>query len=116
MFCDKLRYLREHSEISQTEMAARLGILQSSYSKYELGSRKPDYQVLKQIANILDVSIDYLLENYNYDARDIVDLNDFILHGDYTIYSKFPTSDDRKTISLIIQAIFLKEKKSSTGS
>lgn len=50
MFSDKLRYLREHSEISQSEMATQLGILQSSYSKYELGSRKPDYEILKQIA------------------------------------------------------------------
>ena len=110
MFCEKLRYLREHSEISQTEMAARLGILQSSYSKYEIGTRKPDYEVLKRIANIFNVSIDYLLENYNYDARDIVDLNDFILHGDYTLFSKFPTKSDRKMISEITRAIFLREK------
>ncbi|MBO6178924.1 MAG: helix-turn-helix transcriptional regulator [Selenomonadaceae bacterium] len=110
MFCEKLRYLREHSEISQTEMAARLGILQSSYSKYEIGTRKPDYEVLKRIANIFNVSIDYLLENYNYDARDIVDLNDFILHGDYTLFSKFPTESDRKMISEITRAIFLREK------
>ena len=106
MFCEKLRYLREYSEISQSEMAKKLGILQSSYSKYELGNRKPDYEILKQIANILNVSIDYLLENYNNDARDVVDFNDFILHGDYTIFSRLPTDADRKMLNTIVTAIY----------
>ncbi|WP_412095270.1 helix-turn-helix domain-containing protein [Bacillus inaquosorum] len=34
----------------------------SRKSRYELGSREPDYKTLINISNILDVSLDYLLK------------------------------------------------------
>jgi len=47
------------------------------------------------------------LENYDdCDEEDIVDFEYYILHGNYTLYSKFPTPDDRQMISTIIKAIF----------
>ena len=38
--------------------------------------------------------------------QDVVDLEYYILHGNYSLYSKTPTPDDRQMISTIIKAIF----------
>ncbi len=114
-FGEKLKYLREYQHIDQKEMAAKLGISQSTYSRYELGQTAPSIDSLKKIANFFNVPIDYLLENYNYDTQELTDFNHFILHGNYTLFSKFPSPDDREMISTIIKAIFDHDKKTSNS-
>ena len=42
-------------------MAAKLGIKQPSYLRYENGTSEPKQEVLVKIADIFDVSVDYLL-------------------------------------------------------
>lgn len=63
MFKDRLRQTREEKDISQTEMAKKIGIAVTTYRNYENTSREPTYDILLNIAKSLDVSIDYLLEN-----------------------------------------------------
>ncbi len=65
MFKDKLRNTRENKELSQTEMAQKLGIAVTTYRNYENTTREPNYEILVNIANLLDVSVDYLLGNEN---------------------------------------------------
>lgn len=112
-FGDKLKYYRTYHNYSQNQMAQKLGISQSVYSRYESGRIEPPISALKKISSSLNVSIDYLLENYDdYGSQDIVDFEYFVLHGNYSIYSKAPTSGDREMISTIIKAIFDRNKKS----
>ena len=47
--------------LSQEELAAKLNISQKSISKYERGDRRPTYETLVAMANLFDVSVDYLL-------------------------------------------------------
>jgi len=47
--------------MSQAELAEKLGISQQTISKYENGTRQPDFNILKFIADFFDVSTDYLL-------------------------------------------------------
>ena len=112
MFNDKIRYLRKHQELTQAEVADSINILQSTYSNYEQGTREPDFETLKKLANFFDVSIDYLLENDRSlsDTDEIVDLNNFLLNGRYTINSRFPSEDDRQMIDGIIKVIFNRRK------
>ena len=106
-FGDKLKYYRTYHNYSQIQMAQELGISQSVYSRYESGGLEPSLSALKKISSCLNVSIDYLLENYDdCDEEDIVDLEYYILHGNYSLYSETPTPDDRQMISTIIKAIF----------
>ncbi|MCD8040787.1 MAG: helix-turn-helix domain-containing protein [Clostridia bacterium] len=42
-------------------MAAMLGVSQPSYIRYENGTSEPSQENLVKIANIFDVSVDYLL-------------------------------------------------------
>ena len=93
MFKDRLRCLREHQELSQSDVCKRLGISSSSYSRYECGTNEPCLDVLKKMAILFDCSVDYLIEidGAVSDTDKVVDLNDFILNGKYTIDSRFPT-------------------------
>jgi len=65
-FAENLRKLRTERGITQVYMAAQLGVDKSTYNGYESGKRKPDVRRIKQIASILNVSADELLET---DAR-----------------------------------------------
>lgn len=58
----RLQRAREEAQMSQEEMARRLGITQAALSNYELGKRRLYLQNLEQIASILNKPIAYFLE------------------------------------------------------
>lgn len=58
----KLAKLRENKRLSQSQLAARLGITKSMVSAYENSARMPSYAVLLRMFN---VSLDYLLGTEN---------------------------------------------------
>lgn len=109
MFSDKLRYLREHQEYTQVDVAQKLGIGQTTYNRYERGLYEPNYETLKKISNFFQVSIDYLLDNddsFISDTDRVVDLSRFLLHGNYTICAQFPEEADRQMLNNIVKAIY----------
>lgn len=57
-----LKSLRIRDDMSQAQLAQKLGLTKSVISAYETGTRQPSYDVLIHIAGIFDVSTDYLLE------------------------------------------------------
>lgn len=61
MFGKRLRKIRNQRGFTQQRMADLLSIALITYQKYEQGVRNPSFECLVSIANILDVSIDYLL-------------------------------------------------------
>lgn len=52
---------RRHMNINQKELAKRANITEGSLSRYENDIREPKAAALRQIASVLNVSIDYLL-------------------------------------------------------
>ena len=52
----KIEELREKAGITQGEIANVLGVSQSNYSKYELGTVKPNIDLLTKIADYYGVS------------------------------------------------------------
>ncbi|MES1046350.1 helix-turn-helix transcriptional regulator [Bacillus sp. Gen3] len=56
----RIKYLREKKEYSQKKVAESLGITNVQLSRYESGDRKPDPELIAQIADFYDVSTDYL--------------------------------------------------------
>ncbi len=60
--CENIKKTRLKKKLTQTEVASRIPISQSNYSKIELGMVVPDAITLKRICEILQVSSDYLLE------------------------------------------------------
>lgn len=53
--------LRKKNNITQAELAQRLNYTDKAVSKWERGESLPDVAVLKQIADIFSVTIDYLV-------------------------------------------------------
>ena len=60
MFQIKLKQLRENANLSQAKLAQKLHIAQSTVGMWESGKNKPEYNTLLKIAEIFNVSIDYL--------------------------------------------------------
>ena len=67
MFRDNLITLRKLHNISQEELAERVGISRQTLSKYETGESIPDIEKTKAIADVFGVSLDDLV---NYDPTE----------------------------------------------
>ena len=59
----RLKELRLKRKLTQTELANELKLKQRTIANYETGTTKPSFEILKNIANYFNVSIDYLLNN-----------------------------------------------------
>ncbi len=66
IFEKRLTELRKQYGYSQYKMAELLGIKQPSYIRYENGTSEPKQEILVAIADIFDVSVDYLLGRSNF--------------------------------------------------
>ena len=53
-----LKELRKEKGMSQSDLADRVGLKQTTISQYENGSRKPDLNTAKRIADTLNISLD----------------------------------------------------------
>ena len=60
-FKDKLKMLREKNNMSQKDLAEKLGVTEGTISDWELGQVKPDMDNLIDIGKIFDISIDKLI-------------------------------------------------------
>lgn len=61
--------LRRTAEMTQFELAERLNYSDKAVSKWERGESIPDIAVLKNIADIFSVTVDYLLEEEHSKKR-----------------------------------------------
>ncbi len=61
MFSDRLKYLRSTEDLTQRDLANKLGITSGAVGMYESGKRFPDNAILNKIADYFHVSTDYLL-------------------------------------------------------
>ena len=62
-FGERLRKLRLGRDLSQGELASRLGVVPSSVGKYErVANSFPSVEVLIKISDFFDVTLDYLLK------------------------------------------------------
>ena len=68
--------LRENKGLSQKALADKLGITRSSVNAWEQGISVPSTQYILELANLFEVSTDYLLNFKNDNAINIDGLND----------------------------------------
>ena len=62
MFPERLKAIRKESPYTQQNIADILGISLNAYQKYEQAERSPSLETLVKLADIFNVSTDYLLE------------------------------------------------------
>lgn len=59
-FKNMLKYLRERADLSQADLAKKLGIAKSTISMYEIGKREPDFETMEAIADLFNVDMNFL--------------------------------------------------------
>ena len=64
-FSERLKESRKQARLTQVEIAGKLGISQPAYASWERGTKKPTQENLVKIAQILNVTIDYLVGNFD---------------------------------------------------
>lgn len=69
MIFTRIRDLREDRDWKQEYVAGLLGIRQTTYSKYELGKILVPIDMLIKLADLYDVSLDYLVGRSSHSGR-----------------------------------------------
>lgn len=65
-FAKNLLNLRHELNLSQSQLAKELGVLQRTISHWENGRQECDFDTLIKLAQFFDVSCDYLLGYKDY--------------------------------------------------
>lgn len=60
-FFENLKILRKQSNLTQRKIAEMLDVSERAYQHYEGGTREPNIEKLIKLADIFNVSIDYLV-------------------------------------------------------
>ncbi len=66
---NKILKLRKQNNLSQEQLAEKMGVARQTISKWELGETAPDIEQSKQISKIFNVSLDDLANN---DIKNII--------------------------------------------
>ena len=77
MLAKQIKMLRINAGMSQSQLAENLNVGPSAVGMYEQGRRMPAVDMLIEIANLFDVSLDYLItgreiSNLSTDGMEIV--------------------------------------------
>ena len=62
-FGEKLKQARVAAGLSQEQLSEQIGVSRSAVAKWESDKGMPDIQNLKVLAQLLNTSIDYLLDD-----------------------------------------------------
>ena len=84
-FGEKLKEARKEAGLSQEQFAEKLSVSRSAIAKWESDKGLPDVNNLKAMAQLLDVSVDYLLaedEKLSFnETKEAIDLDSFEVTG-----------------------------------
>ena len=60
IFGDNIKRLRKNKGLKQQEIAELLGVKRNTYSDWENGKTDPSFENLVKLADLFDVSLDWL--------------------------------------------------------
>ena len=63
VFAEKLKLLRKQENMSQEQLAAKLGVSRQAVTKWETGAGIPDIENILSISKLFDISMDELFSN-----------------------------------------------------
>lgn len=69
VIADNLIGLRKANKLTQLELAEKLNYSDKAISKWERGESLPDIVILKQLADMYKVSVDYILIEHSEEAK-----------------------------------------------
>lgn len=111
----RLKEMREKKRLSQQDAAKLLGISNGTLSGYERNYRKPDTDILEKIADLYEVSVDYLMGRTNDLQTRANNLNNLDLAEDDQIHFFDMSGLSEEDIEFIKGQIeFLRKKAKNT--
>lgn len=78
MFGQNLSELRRQSGRTQEETAKLIGVAKTTYASYEQGKRTPDAEIQGKLADLFNVTLDYLHGRKSSNSNDEIELDDGI--------------------------------------
>lgn len=109
-FSERLKELRKKANFTQIEVAEKLGISQPAYASWERGAKKPTQENLVKIAQVLNVSVDYLVGN-SEDKSDELDNIELL----FRMNSKGLTDEEKKVFKKELIEFMEERKKVFNG-
>jgi len=111
---DNLKRLRKENNLSQEELAEKLGVSRQSVSKWESNSAYPEMDKLIQISNMFNIGIDELLNKDVREVREKVEtkntinkyIDDFLIFMSKSI-DMFLNMNFKQKIKFIIEELFI---------
>ena len=105
-FSERLKKLRKDTGLTQVDVASKLGISQQAYASWERGVKKPTQENLVKIAQILNVSVDYLVGNSQETSNELDNIE--LL---FRMNSKGLTEEEKETFKKELIEFMEKRKK-----
>ena len=111
-FGERIKGLRLHQELLQADVAQKLGITQSQYSKLERGVLEPNLEIIRHLTKLFCVSSDYLLEIDNpVDYEPTFDIQDLLCNGKLTLNGHFLTKQECIAIHDMVHILLKKHNQ-----
>jgi transcriptional regulator with XRE-family HTH domain len=101
-FGENVAFIRKKKKLSQNELAQKVGTISVTIGRYERNEIKPSIDIATKIAEVLDVSLDYLVGNTD------IALEKSLLKK-ITDIQKLPA--DKKNVVMTLIDTFLKQTK-----
>lgn len=111
MLGDRLRSLREKHNLTQEQIAKKIGISRGTYAHYEINKRRPDYETLIKITDIFNVSLDFLLTGKEFDSSNEDMWKELLDPKTELFFKDLKDAPDDKIEELIQFWEFIKSKK-----
>lgn len=104
----RLKELRLQNKLTQQQVAKAIGKTYQAYSYYENGKRDPDTETLKLLAELFNVSTDYLLESdINTENKKIPkDLKKLLEEEEITLNGRMMSAEDKEKIYRVIEVMY----------
>lgn len=103
---NRLRSARERKKLKQTEVKEKTGIHNKTLSGYENGVSEPDAETMRILANLYEVSTDYLLGNDPTTKRIISEEK---MSEGMEIYNSLP-DEEKKFVDDMIKKLYEKRR------
>ncbi len=92
---------RKEKGLTQEQLAEKLGVTSKSISRWENGNTMPDYSLLKDLCNELDINVNELLSGKK------IKENDYMNKSEENLIKLRKQIDKRKKVLTIISYVFM---------
>ena len=92
---------RKEKSLTQEQLAEKLGVTSKSISRWENGNTMPDYSLLKDLCNELDINVNELL------SGEKIKENDYMNKSEENLIKLRKQIDKRKKVLTIISYVFM---------